>query len=691
MLDYQRDILPYLQLDAEKRPPAPLRHSFYQASIDHRNRLAAVFGKAYPYYLDLNRPKETETYRDYRRKIYKNPLRSLRRRVSEVLDYIRQADDFQVSYPQQEDEIEDSLQSLLTDSNYMPDGDSESWFFKHIRKRYINDPNAVLVVLPFEQPESEQVRARPEPMLIDCEKVYQFRAGKFAVLESNEKTYIITGKGIQKVGKVFIFLDHDSYCIARQMQEMRPEDPNSATLNTWQITGLNQLVTEQGEVIGNTFTPLPHYCPMMPARKIGKLQEDFAEAEQRNGNASPTSGNSVGMMNPEATGNYNGRFTAIRSEDTGEEYYESILADAMPHVESAQAIQSDIEVERNFHVSSQEWRYAQKRCVDSSMDGGPCNNGKIAVRNLEQEVIASAQCPKCKGTGMDTSGSGLGLIIVSPPTANTLGSESSSTSLPTPPGGFIPRSIDPIKEFVLEFEREKKAAHEVVNMQFLMESPISQSGIAKRADREELYRTLIVQGVHLCGLLEFLLLCAAYQRGQPEQAPKVLAPVRLTIENSELTRDELIDAVKNGLDANYRKPLEKKLIAYQVGEDSDYYKRYELKEKLDPYEELDFEKKEFLLATARVTMQPGSVELENLNLRIALSIHFNGLVADLIRTKPGFLDMDTDVQYKLLLDAVRPLTGLAKPVPIDPETGMPDARAGILEPIVDLKNVNQLH
>ncbi len=689
MLDFTKDVRPYLELEADKRPPVRLRHAFYQASIDHRDRLRAVFGKAYPYYLDLNRPKEREEYREYRRQIYKNSLRSLRRRVGEALDYIRQADDFQVSFPRQaEADPIDSLETYVTGANYMPDGSAESWFFKHIRKKYINDPNAVLLILPMEQPESEKVRAKPQPMLIDCQNVYQFRNGQFAVLESDEKSWMVTDQGNQKTGKTLIFIDADSYCIARQVSELKSGDVNKPIVNNWSITGVEQLINEEGIAEGYTFTPLMHYCPTMPAKKIGKLQEDLAEAEERKGNRSTT----ISNANPQARTRYSGQFTAIQSNDTGEEYYESILSDALPHIESAQAIQSDIEVERNFHVSSQEWRYSQKRCPDSMEGGGACINGQVIVRNLETgEIKGKSPCPTCKGSGMDISGSGLGLIIVSAPSATNIGDEGRPSNLPTPPGGFIPRSIEPIKEFVLEYEREKKQAYEVVNMQFLMETPTVQSGTAKRADREELYRTLIIEGVHLCSLLEFLLQCTACQRRQPDEAPKVLAPVRLTIENSELTRDELVQAVEKGFDANYRKPLEKKLISYQVGVDSDYYKRYELKERMDPYDDLDFEKKLFLLATARATMTADSEELKNLNERIALSIHFNGLVSDMIRTVPGFLDLQTDAQYTKLLDAARLLTGLAKAIPIDPNTGLPDLTASVLSPIINVKNQHQLH
>ena len=679
MLVYERDIQPYLELESDGRPKARLRHAFYQASIDHRDRLRQVFGKAYPSYLNINRPKERDEYKLYRKSIYKNPLRSMRRRVIEVLDYVRQADDFAVSFPSDNRaDAADSFESLVMSETYTKDGDALSWFFKHVRKAYVNDPNAVLVTLPLVQPVADTERAKPVPMLIPSEGVYQFRNGEFAVLESPERTWIQGPKGLEKTGKILLFLDGDSYCVARQIGRIEGNTTNGLVDQrlVWDILGATDEVNEAGEVVGFFFAPPLHLCPVMPAVKIGKLQEDSAEENARGEKlyVTPT--------------------TTVQPNDAGVEYYESILSDALPHIENAQALQSDIQVEANFHSASQEWRYAQKRCPDSHMAGGNCIDGRLVLRgtdglpNPDGKTIA---CPTCKGSGHDVSGSGLGLIIVSAPTATSLGDEGRPTNLPTPPGGFIPRSIDPLREFVLEYEREKKQAYEVINMQFLMETPYQESGTSKRMDREELYRTLIVEGAHLCNLLRFLLESAACLRKQPTDAPDVLAPVRLSIENSELTRAELVEAVDKEFDSNLRKPLEKKLIGYQVGEDSDYYKRYELRERHDPFEELNFESKLFYLSAARLTMEAGSAELQELTEQIALSINFNGIVKSLLRDGDGFHNLEPKQQYEKLMEAARKLTGKLKKLDIDPTTGLPSLQEGQLVPIADLKNNNQLN
>ncbi|GAB4023291.1 hypothetical protein GCM10028808_73280 [Spirosoma migulaei] len=667
MLDFKRDIEPYLELDASGKPKARLLHTFYQASIDHRDRLRTVFRKQYPDYLDINRPKEREAYKIYRKEIYRNPMRPLRRRVIEALDYIKQADDFDVTYPKISAEATDSFKAFVSDSTYTKDGNFVDWFFANIRKKYVDDPNAVFVVLPLTQPDSDTERVKPMPVLIKCECVYQFRKGEFAVLESPERTWIQTEKGPEKTGKILIFVDGDSYCVARQLAK---KEANQETSLLWDITGAQYLANaENPEQFDFYFKAPAHNCPTMPARKIGKINED--EAEEKTAKKST--------------------YTLVSSNDAGEEYFESILADALPHIEGTQEVGSDIQVERNFHVSGEEWRFAPKKCPDSAVGGaGECVDGYIPIKNASHEMIGKAKCPKCEG-GYVTSGSGVGgLIIVSSPSANNPQDEGRPSNLPIPPGGFIPRNIDPIKVFIGEFDREKKAAYEVTNMQFLMESLNNQSGIAKALDREELYKTLIVHGKHICSLLQFGYECGAYQRNQASEIPTVLSPVRLSIENSEITRAELSEAVKNEFDANLRAPLEKKLIEYQSGKNSDYYRSYEIRERMDFYKNYNMESKLFLLSTARLTMDVQSPQYKALAERVWLSVNFDGLVADQLRKGEGFWDLKPDKQYERLLAGVREILADAKPVMIDPKTGLPTQTEGVLGPIADIKNNNQL-
>ncbi|ARK13057.1 hypothetical protein A6C57_23460 [Fibrella sp. ES10-3-2-2] len=642
MLDYTRDILPYL----EGTGP---RHAYYEASKAHRDRIRQVFRRSYPVYLDLNRPKESDSSKKYRKLVYKNPFRSLRSRYIETLGYIPQADDYAVSFP-----IESSTDSLeqYCGQAFSGDGAVDNWFWRRVRPLYVHDPNAVLLILPLEQPINDTVRVAPSAVLVPCDGVLMHKKGKLAVLELPQR------KGEPKR---IAFVDHDSYAVA----SLTEEGTSAGTpVKKWALTGMR--VDDAGQL---RFRPALHGCSAMPAIKLGKLQEEEAEIVDR------------------------GKSTTTVAADPDEEFYESALSPALAHIETAQQTENDLAVERNLHVSSQEWRFMTKACPDEKLEGdAQCIGGLKPLRDDDGHLVRMQVCPTCKGSSGNLSMSGTEIIGVSPPSATNFGEEGRPTNLPIPPGGYIPRSIEPLNAFVEEYKRAKAEAYATINMQFLESTPTAASGTSKRYDREELYRELNTQAAHLCSLLRVVYEHIGHQRyGVTVDLPQVIEPIRFSLENAELTREELVEAVSKQFDSNLRKPLEKKLIAYQAGEDSNYYRRYELKELLDPHPGIDYEGKLFILSAQRITLGAGSPELQLATEEVWLSIMFDGLVSEQLRTAgEAFWQLPLEEQYTRLLDATRKRVGKISGPVLDPATGKPMLGNLTLAPLVDVKNANQL-
>ncbi|NID09368.1 hypothetical protein [Fibrivirga algicola] len=652
MLDYTRDILPYL----EGTGP---RHAYYEASKAHRDRIRQVFRRSYPVYLDLNRPKESTASKNYRKVVYKNPFRSLRSRYIDTLGYIPQADDFAVVFPAQEETQTDTLENYCS-SGFSADGTLDEWFWRRVRPLYVHDPNAVLLVLPLQQPGSDMERVAPTAVLIPCDGVWQHKKGRFAVLELPQR---------KDEPKRLAFVDHDSYAIATLVaKEINPA--TSLPTYSWAVTGIG--INEEGQPI---WRPALHGCPKMPAMKLGKLQEEEAEKINAKGAYESVSASNTAGIDPD------------------EEYYESSLSPALAHIETAQQIESDLAVERNLHVSSQEWRYTTKGCPDEKKGGDDqCIGGTKVIRDANGDLKDVIVCPTCKGHSNNLSMSGTEIIGVTPPSATSFADESRPSNLPIPPGGFIPRNIDALNAFVKEYERVKAEAYAVIDMQFLETTPTTASGTSKRYDREELYRKLNTEAAHLCTIERFAFSWVGYQRfGASVTLPVVIEPIRFSLENAELTREELVEAVDKSFDSNLRKPLEKKLISYQSGEDSNYYRRYELREQLDPYPGVNNEEKLFILSAQRITLEAGSEALQLTTEEVWLSILFDGLLNEQLRTMgEAFWSLKLDVQYTKLLEAARKRVGkIAGPV-LDPVTGKPMVGGMTLTPLVDVKNADQL-
>jgi hypothetical protein len=660
MLVFQRDILPYLQQGAgRQRPNAKLLHSYYQKSIQHRDEIEQVFGDEYPKYLDKDRPRELPEHKKYRKSVYENVFRGFKNRITSSLDYVRQADDFAVEFPSTAVDETESLETY-TGKSYSAEGSLIEWFFANVKSDYVDDPNAVLLVLPTEPTLSDTEYPRPVTMIIPSENVWAFRRGEFAVLVSPEKILLPSDIEDNPTGNILYFVDHDSYAIARQTG--LNTNAEGQTMADWSILGMELLLDETGNQIGQYFQPALHYCSTLPARKLGLRRT------KKNGKK--------------------------------EEFYESLVADSLPHIRLGQRNQSDIQVETNFHVASQEWRRSTSKCKAPG-----CVGGLIHVRDDAQgqktgipgAIIDVQECLHCKGTGYHQSGGGMGIIWVDGAEGGTTPTDLGNKVLPGAPGGFIPRPIEGLKTFVDEFNRNAGEAFTTINMQFVRTSPYDdKSGIAKLYDREEMYRQLNTEGAHLIDLLSFGFECIDAQRFGPsgragEQLPDIPVPIRFNLENAELTRLELNDAKDKKYDSTLIEAYESKMLEYVTGEGSDEFQRYKLRKRLDPYKDVTDEMKAFMLGiqfrNPESPQQTAAIE------RLYYSMHFDGLVSDCLRDEPDFWQKDLQSQHKELEQRNKELVGpQTVGMQVAGSTGgaFPTLDSLTLKPLVDMQQQNQV-
>lgn len=596
-------IRPYLVLG---RPEAKYIHEFYQKSIDLKAHLKEVFGDEYPKYMNVARPGEKLANKKHRAKIYQNPFRSLPRRISEVLDYIRQADDYNVTFPAEIPKgikPEDSLEAYTKNSALTPEGDMEEFFFSKVVPRYVRDPNAVIITIPHVQPTSKYEYPKPIPTLVPCENVIMHRKGVFCAMKAPFTNKFLDKYNVEQEGLVYIFCDHESYCIARQVAKQ--VDGSGIIELAWQIDGLYQEILETGEQI-ELFQPPLHFCTKMPAMKIGKI---IAE-----------------------------------ENDKGETYCESILSDALPFIKGGQQTWNDKDIEKNQHLSSQEYRYVNKKC---NSDG--CVNGTIIKRNGSGKIIGEEECPKCKGSGLMPSGSGLDIWYVDT-TAD--GGEPSNAPRGIP-GGFIPRSIAPYIELSKDYENLKKDVLTTLNMQYVINTNSEASGTSKRYDREEGYREVNTQGAHIINIMGQQYSCTEniryglIKRPEESQTPSIIVPIRLNLENAELTREELNDAKSKGYDPAIIEALERKLIQYIVGENSDLFKRYETKVSLDPFRSLTIDQKNMAAGLTFAMLKEGTQRTSALK-ELFLSIYFDSLIVSCVNKHADFYQKEVSERNTIL-------------------------------------------
>lgn len=600
MLVFKTHIEPYL---TEDEPETRLRHKFYSKSKELRDNIKALYSDAYPDHMRKNRPKELPAHATYREEVYVNPYRSIPRKVSEALAYIPGAEDYSVEFPEKLEiaiKEEDTLKNYVGEK-YSAQGSLSDWFFKEAPYNYLIDANAVVftAIRPKDFTKNQFERyPRPVSMIVPCENVYMFRTDRFVVLKSTESNVFIDN-GEEVAGKILYFFDHDSWTVAWQTSRRK-----------WMVNGMSKI----NDAL--SFTPLPHYCPQIPASKLGKWKID--------------------------------------ENQFGETLYESRLEDTIPDLKQAQQVLSDRCVQRNFHTATQEWRRGKKKCAQPGCIGGTIYK-KDAAGNLKEEK----KCTKCKGTGINNSGSGMEIYWVDDTEAGVLnGQVKEGKSSSSAPGGFFERDTKPLELFRIEYKDLEESLYRKLNLQYIFKSYIAaESGTAKREDREDSYRELNTAAEHLIQILRLQYAGHdAFRFGpsnrQTIQLPSILVPVRFNLENSELTREELNDARKNQYDPALIESLEEKLLGFWVGKNSTQFKRFITQKSLDPFRGYNVDQKQILVGLIYGYMKHGDKRTAALK-NITFSMFFDAILTEAILKNPDFYKLDDnkkETELKLIFD-----------------------------------------
>lgn len=144
--------------------------------------------------------------------------------------------------------------------------------------------------------------------------------------------------------------------------------------------------------------------------------------------------------------------------------YESRIASMVPSLDEASREYSDLQAEIVQHIHSEKYIYTNLEC--------PHCKGLGLGKEKEK-------CPHCGGVGHIKSVSPYGEYLIK---AQSIG----EVSIPTPPIGYIQKSTE-----IAKLQDERVSAHiykalASINMEFLSNTPLNQSGVAKEVDKDEL-------------------------------------------------------------------------------------------------------------------------------------------------------------------------------------------------------------
>lgn len=164
-----------------------------------------------------------------------------------------------------------------------------------------------------------------------------------------------------------------------------------------------------------------------------------------------------------------GLFKARINNDT---IYESRLAGMVPDLDEAAREYSDLQAEIVQHIHSEKYAYTNTECPHCKGNGFV--KGTDADGKPKQET-----CKHCNGSGKVLNTSPYGIHLIDSARAGEL-------QVPAPPIGYIQKDTAIANLQDQRVRNHIKDALAAVNMEFLAETPIDQSGVAKAYDANEL-------------------------------------------------------------------------------------------------------------------------------------------------------------------------------------------------------------
>ncbi len=150
--------------------------------------------------------------------------------------------------------------------------------------------------------------------------------------------------------------------------------------------------------------------------------------------------------------------------------FDSRLNSMLPRLDEALREYGDLQAEVVQNIYSTMWEMASDDC--SACRG----KGKTKSAGFMGEEIT---CHVCEGTGFKPRGPFTNLKVRMPEAGTT-------TPVPIPPAGYIQKSTEIVKIQDERIEKHEYKALSAINMEYLSEAPLNQSGTAKEVDKDAL-------------------------------------------------------------------------------------------------------------------------------------------------------------------------------------------------------------
>lgn len=273
--------------------------------------------------------------------------------------------------------------------------------------------------------------------------------------------------------------------------------------------------------------------------------------------------------------------------------YESLISGVVPFWDQALLDFSELSAGIKQHVFPDKWRYLMGSCRD-------CNgSGKRTLTTLKGKETDT--CASCGGTGDPPTGM-FAEVLIQPGTGL-------DEKTPIPPLGYVKKDFEPIEFLDKHYKDLIFEGLRAINLEYLSDSPLNQSGRAKEMDRQESNAFLSLVARHsiknvLLPIYKFickwLYIDTSFANIEKYLLPKITIPVQFDFILSD--GDVILKSAKDaGLKGDLLAEVEKRYINARF-ENFLYEKTYlQLINKLDPLRGYSVDEKIELYNNASIT------------------------------------------------------------------------------------------
>lgn len=220
--------------------------------------------------------------------------------------------------------------------------------------------------------------------------------------------------------------------------------------------------------------------------------------------------------------------------------YKSRIQSMVPRLDEAARIYSDLQAEIVQHVHSDKWVFSQTECRH-------CKGSGLMSKGQDK-----CSCDQCNGVGYIQTSPYSNLVLR--PQNNLEG----GSTIPAPPAGYIQKTdvalmVDRIGALVNE---QIRSALSAVNMEFLADTPLNQSGMAKEVDKDELNNFVNSVAEDMVAVMDWSYMVINDYRYidsvpnkliRSKMVPTIAVPERFDLLSSSFLLAEITQVIKSGI------------------------------------------------------------------------------------------------------------------------------------------------